>query len=73
MRTALQRRLTPILPVLAVVVSASIVSWEYGRRSRLASELVRTEREFHRLESLRSPNQPSQLGRFEHDVNPRRD
>jgi hypothetical protein len=53
MSPAAQRKLTPILPVLALFVSASIVSWEHVRRARLSAELVRTEREYARLDAAR--------------------
>lgn len=49
----MQRKLTPILPVIALLVSASIVSWEHARRARLSAELIRTEREYARLDAAR--------------------
>jgi hypothetical protein len=51
MSPSTQRRLTPILPLLAILVSATIVTWEHARRARLTSELIRTEREYARLDA----------------------
>ena len=46
------KRFTILFPVVAILVSTFIVTWEYARRGRLASELKVAEREYDRLTPL---------------------
>jgi hypothetical protein len=58
------RRFTVLFPILAVLVSTFIVSWEYARRSRLTSELNAAEKEYDRLSKL----VPNHAASKDHDV-----
>lgn len=59
------RAYTLVLPVLAVLVSGGIVTWEYVRRAALSADLARTEREYARLNAMRPTAQRVNVRDFE--------
>lgn len=64
----LRRWLTPILPILSILVGGFIVTHEYMRRDRLKNEVKQAQSEFDRLTKLLPKGrQPAKHDDDDHD------
>ncbi len=61
------RTLSPILPIMAIVVSIGTVTWEYARRDRLVAELRTARREYKRLEAQQPAGERETSSRHDDD------